>query len=69
MDDFLAKPVRAGEVYAALDRVIAAHLISQPDAAAGSSALIDPAIVLSGCAGDATLLRDMIQLFEEEAPP
>jgi len=30
--------------------------------------LIDPAILLSACAGDATLLADMIQLFEEEAP-
>jgi two-component system sensor histidine kinase/response regulator len=68
MDDFLAKPVRAAEVYAALERVIAAHPIAQPDAYAGSSALIDPAIVLSGCDGDATLLADMIQLFEEEAP-
>jgi len=68
MDDFLAKPVRAAEVYAVLERVIAVHPIAQPDAPAGSSALIDPAIVLSGCAGDAALLADMIQLFEEEAP-
>src|SRR5207248_11228988 len=35
---------------------------------AGNPALIDPAIVLSGCAGDAALLADLIQLFEEEAP-
>src|SRR4029077_3342010 len=56
------------EVYAALERVIAAHAVAQPDAPAGNSALIDPGIVLSGCAGDAALLADMIQLFEEEAP-
>ncbi len=68
MDDFLGKPVRAAEVYAALERVIAVHPIAQPDTPAGNSALIDPAIVLSGCAGDAALLADMIQLFEEEAP-
>jgi signal transduction histidine kinase/DNA-binding response OmpR family regulator len=71
MDEFLAKPVRAMEVYAALERVIAAvhvHAIAQPHAPAGSSALIDPAIVLSGCAGDAALLADTIELFEEEAP-
>lgn len=68
MDDFLAKPVRAAEVYAVLERVIAVHPIAQPHAPAGNSALIDPAIVLSGCAGDAALLADMIQLFEEEAP-
>ena len=68
MDDFLAKPVRAAEVYVALERVIAVHPIAQPDAPAGSFALIDPAIVLSGCAGDAALLGEMIQLFEEDAP-
>jgi CheY-like chemotaxis protein/HPt (histidine-containing phosphotransfer) domain-containing protein len=68
MDDFLAKPIRAAEVYAALDRVIAAHPIAQPGVPAGNSTLIDPAIMLSGCAGDAALLADMIQLFEEAAP-
>jgi CheY-like chemotaxis protein len=68
MDDFLPKPIRAAEVYAALERLIAVHSIAQPDATARESALIDPAIVLRGCAGDAALLADMIQLFEEEAP-
>jgi two-component system sensor histidine kinase/response regulator len=68
MDDFLVKPVRAAEVYAALERVIAEHPIAQPDVPAGSSALIDAAILLSSCAGDAALLAEMIQLFEEEAP-
>jgi CheY-like chemotaxis protein len=66
MDDFLAKPVRAAEVYAALERVIATHPIVAADAA--ESALIDPEIVLSGCAGDSALLAEMIQLFEDESP-
>jgi PAS domain S-box-containing protein len=68
MDDFLGKPMRAAEVYAALDRLIAVHPIAQPDATTRKSTLIAPAIVLSGCAGDAALLADMVQLFEEEAP-
>jgi HPt (histidine-containing phosphotransfer) domain-containing protein len=68
MDGFLAKPVRAAEVYAALARAIAVRPTAKPDAPAGHSALIDPAIVLGGCAGDAALLAEMIQLFEEEAP-
>jgi two-component system sensor histidine kinase/response regulator len=68
MDEFLGKPVRAAEVYAALERVLAVHPKAQPDAPRGSPALIDPAIMLSGCAGDAALLADMIQLFEDEAP-
>jgi len=68
MDDFLAKPMRAADVYAALERLPAVHPVVQPDAPTGKSALIDPAIMLSGCAGDAALLADMIQLFEQEAP-
>jgi CheY-like chemotaxis protein len=66
MDDFLAKPVRTAEVYAALERVIAAHPFVAADAA--ESALIDPEVVLSGCAGDPALLGEMIQLFQDEAP-
>jgi CheY-like chemotaxis protein/HPt (histidine-containing phosphotransfer) domain-containing protein len=68
MDEFLGKPVRAAEVYAALERVLAVHPNAQPDAPRGSPALIDPSIMLSGCAGDAALLADMVQLFEDEAP-
>jgi CheY-like chemotaxis protein len=68
MDDFLTKPVRAAEVYAALDRVLAMHPITQLDASGGTSALIDIAVILSGCAGDEVLLGEMIQLFEEAAP-
>ena len=68
MDDFLAKPVRAAEVSSALDRVITTHPAVAPDAHAANSALIDSAVVLSGCDGDAALLADMIQLFEDDAP-
>jgi CheY-like chemotaxis protein/HPt (histidine-containing phosphotransfer) domain-containing protein len=68
MDDFLPKPVRAAEVYAALERVITRHPIAAPDAHDANATLLDPAILLSACAGDAALLADMIQLFEEEAP-
>jgi PAS domain S-box-containing protein len=68
MDDFLAKPVRAAEVYAALDRVITTHPVVASDAHAANSTLIDPEILLSGCAADAMLLAEMIQLYEDEAP-
>jgi CheY-like chemotaxis protein/HPt (histidine-containing phosphotransfer) domain-containing protein len=68
MDDFLAKPVRAAEVYAALERVITTHPVVAPDAHDANAALIDPAIMLSACAGNAALLADMIQLYEDEAP-
>jgi HPt (histidine-containing phosphotransfer) domain-containing protein len=68
MDDFIAKPVRAAEMYAMLERVTAAQPVAEPETSAANSSLIDPAIVLSGCADDAALLSDMVQLFEEEAP-
>ena len=68
MDDFLAKPVRAAEVYAALEPVITTHPVVAPDAHDANATLIDPAVLLSACADDAALLADMIQLYEDEAP-
>ncbi len=68
MDDFLAKPVRAAEVYAILEGVITTRPVAPTDSHAANSVLIDSPIVLSGCAGDAALLADMIHLFEDEAP-
>jgi response regulator RpfG family c-di-GMP phosphodiesterase len=68
MDDFLGKPVRATEVDAMLERVTAAQPAAESETPAANSSLIDSATVLSGCDGDAALLADMIQLFEEEAP-
>jgi len=68
MDDVLVKPVRAAEVEAMLERVTAAEPAAEPETAAASSSLIDAATVLGGCAGDAVLLAEMIQLLEVEAP-
>ena len=68
MDDFLGKPVRAAEVDAMLGRVTVTQPTAEPETPAANSSLIDPAIMLSGCDGDASLLADMIQLFEAEAP-
>jgi CheY-like chemotaxis protein len=68
MDDFLAKPVRAAEVDAMLERVTAPQPAVEPGTPAADSSLIDATTVLSGCDGDAALLADMIQLFEDEAP-
>jgi HPt (histidine-containing phosphotransfer) domain-containing protein len=46
--------------------------LAKPSAATNTptenSSLIDPATVLSGCGGDAALLADMTNLFEQEAP-
>jgi HPt (histidine-containing phosphotransfer) domain-containing protein len=64
MDDFLAKPIRAADVYPTLERVMLAH----PDPSADQPEFINPAVVLSACGGDETMLAEMIQLFQEEAP-
>ncbi|HEY2585641.1 MAG TPA: PAS domain S-box protein [Tepidisphaeraceae bacterium] len=61
MDDYLAKPVRAADVYATLERAVAAN----PEA---DHYLIDPAVLMSACGGDGALLGEMVQLFREEAP-
>src|SRR6185295_10655484 len=69
MDDYLPKPVRAVELDAALARVIAAQSGAKSEAAVGDAwTLVDPAILLGACAGDAALLSEMIQLFAEESP-
>jgi two-component system sensor histidine kinase/response regulator len=64
MDEFLVKPVRAADVYAALERLPP----TQPEAPEMNSSVIDATTLLSACAGDALLLADMIQLFYEEEP-
>ncbi len=68
MDDFLGKPVRAAEVDAMLERMTVPQPTTESETPAANSSLIDPALVLSGCDSDASLLADMIQVFEDEAP-
>jgi len=45
MDDYLAKPVRTSEVFATLERVMRAHPAAELEAASGSAALIDSAML------------------------
>src|SRR5262249_38137703 len=47
MDDFLAKPIQAADLWAALDRVVTAR---HPVGAAGP-ALLDPRVLLAACGG------------------
>src|SRR5262249_31207169 len=61
MDDYLAKPVRTAELFAAIDRVVSGVGVPRPvEADTGvSGGLIDPAALLAACDGDADLLRKM----------
>jgi PAS domain S-box-containing protein len=70
MDDYLAKPVRAAELFAAIDRVVAGEEDRRPIASdvGAPSGLIDPAALLAGCDGDAELLRKMCRHFQTFVP-
>jgi CheY-like chemotaxis protein/nitrogen-specific signal transduction histidine kinase/HPt (histidine-containing phosphotransfer) domain-containing protein len=70
MDDYLAKPVRAAELFAAIDRVASGQGALQPAASEAGvpSGLLDPAALLAACDGDDELLRKMCRHFQVFAP-
>jgi len=53
MDDFLAKPIQAVDLWAAIDRVVGAR----PPADEPGSGLVDPSVLLAACGGDAVILE------------
>jgi len=70
MDDYLSKPVRAVELFAAIDRVVAPDRVSLPGVArlGDGASLIDPAALLAACDGDGEGLRAMCRDFQAYAP-
>jgi CheY-like chemotaxis protein len=70
MDDYLAKPVRAAALFAALDRVVSGGGVLGPvETDAGVPAgLLDPAALLAACDGDDELLRKMCRHFRTFVP-
>ncbi len=70
MDDYLAKPVRAAELFATIDRVVPAELLRRPVEAEARvpGGLLDPAALLAACDGDDELLRKMCRHFQTFAP-
>jgi CheY-like chemotaxis protein/HPt (histidine-containing phosphotransfer) domain-containing protein len=84
MDDYLAKPVRAAELFAAIDRVTATRkedggrtkedTLSTSSTSVHPSSFIlhpselDPAALLAACDGDAELLRKMCRHFQTFVP-
>jgi two-component system, sensor histidine kinase and response regulator len=63
MDEYLAKPIQAADLWAAIDRVIAVHppVHSQLN-------LLDPKVLLAACGDDAATLRKMCQTFQARLP-
>jgi two-component system, sensor histidine kinase and response regulator len=70
MDDYLAKPVRAAELFATIDRVISGEDAGRPVDANGGvpGDLLDPTALLAACDGNDELLRKMCGHFRTIAP-
>jgi PAS domain S-box-containing protein len=64
MDDFLAKPIQAANLWAALDRVVDAH----PRADRPGPGLLDPGVLLAACGSDAAILEKIGQAFRARLP-
>jgi PAS domain S-box-containing protein len=70
MDYYLTKPVRAAELFAAIERVVsregAARSVGSD--AGVPSGLLDPVVLLAACDGDPELLRKMCRHFQMFVP-
>jgi two-component system, sensor histidine kinase and response regulator len=64
MDDFLAKPIQAPDLWAAIDRVVGAR----PPAARTGPELLDPQVLLAACGGDALILENICQALRARLP-
>ncbi len=62
MDDFLAKPVQAANLWAAIDRIVRVRPRAQ------SSGLLDPRVILAACGDDPAILVKICQTFRACLP-
>ena len=70
MDDYLAKPIRAADLFAAIDRVLAGRpeAGSEPPLRPQPEAPLDPVALRSACDDDEALLRKLCRVFQANAP-
>jgi CheY-like chemotaxis protein len=74
MDDFLAKPIQAADLWVAMDRVVgtpppAARRIANPSCSdRPGPGLLDPGVLLAACGGDAVILEKICQAFRARLP-
>ena len=70
MDEYLAKPIRAADLFAAIDRVVprpGARQPGQTETADGAS-LLDPLVLLAACGDDPDGLRGLCEDFSAYTP-
>ncbi|AMV24989.1 Sensory/regulatory protein RpfC [Gemmata sp. SH-PL17] len=63
MDDFLTKPVRSPELFAAIERVIRGRRV--PEVA---ESMLTPSAILAACEEDAALLEKLCKWFRDKVP-
>jgi CheY-like chemotaxis protein len=70
MDDYLSKPIRAADLFAAIDRVVSTHGRSPavPEKPGDPTSLLDAAVLLAACGGVASLLDELGRNFRSNAP-
>ena len=64
MDDFLAKPIQAADLWEATERLTG----SRPPADRPRSGLLDPRVLLAACGGDAATLEEICQVLRARLP-
>ena len=64
MDDFLAKPIQAADLWAAIERVTG----SRRPADRPGPGLLDPRVLLAACGGDAAILEKICQVLRARLP-
>jgi CheY-like chemotaxis protein len=64
MDDYLSKPVRAADLWTAINRAVTAR----PPAARLELRLLDPHVLLASCGGDARILERICQALRMKLP-
>ena len=71
MDEFLAKPIRAADLWAMMDRVLGVRVPQPAPCLAGGETgpgLLDPRVLLAACAGDAAILERIGRAFRAGLP-
>ncbi len=63
MDDFLTKPVRSPELFAAIERVIRGHCVPEV-----VESVLTPSAILAACEEDAALLEKLCKWFRDKVP-